>query len=101
MLMKNRKELRVLIRFTFHQHRQIYGRPAGGRFGRVAAELGGFQFVARGLFGDFASRPPSGNVAWVIGRFIYQFRWLVLLVWLAVAAVLALLAPIPDATVGE
>jgi len=51
--------------------------------------------------GAFARRDASGNVARVIGRFIYQFRWLVLLVWLTAAGVLALLAPVPDSTVGE
>ncbi len=50
---------------------------------------------------DFAPPDASGNVARVIGRFIYQFRWLVLVVWLSAAAVLALLAPVPDPTVGE
>ena len=36
-----------------------------------------------------------------IGKLIFQFRWLVLLFWLAAAGGLALLAPQGDATLGE
>ena len=36
-----------------------------------------------------------------IGRFIHQYRWLVVFIWLIAAALLAGLIPKPDATVGE